>query len=141
MNEQIDAGFKFDDNADESSSDNKPRINYLVFVLIGLIMIIALNFKKILQKIKIYGIIKSKGKTGFMKRYYGIIDIVKLTDFQIQDLTPKETMNYINKKYKLVDEDLGELVNEVFYSEKDLSNEQINVMQEAYKVIIRLDIG
>ncbi len=141
MNEQIDAGFKFDDNADESSSDNKPRINYLVFVLIGLIMIIALNFKKILQKIKIYGIIKSKGKTGFMKRYYGIIDIVKLTDFQIQDLTPKETMNYINKKYKLVDDDLGELVNEVFYSEKNLSNEQINVMQEAYKSIIRLDIG
>lgn len=141
MNEQIDAGFEYDDSEVVTNEANESKTNYLIYSLIAFLGVIALSYKKILQKIKIYGIIRSKGKIGFMKHYQGIIDIVNMKESQINDLTPKETMSYINKKYNLVEEDLGEVVNEVLYSGCELTDEQMNIMQNAYKSLLHLRIG
>ena len=77
---------------------------------------------------------------GFKKRYFEIIRIAKIMDETELKGTPKEIMNILNNKFSFSEHNLGEIVNEAFYSGKIIKQSQLDIMDEAYESIFRVYI-
>ena len=140
-NNQEDAGFEYDDSEVITSNEPVKISSKLIALLIGGALLVSLIFRKrLFEEYRHFRIKKEKGMEGFKKRYFEIIRIAKLMDEAEIKGTPKEIMNILNNKFSFSEHNLGELVNEAFYSGNIIKQSQLDIMDEAYESIFRVYI-